>query len=550
MLALGWKDATIVVKEKQSFSAGQVEWQLGWGHFGSRLLPLCCFHGGGGCPSRAAMFPAVAAAMAMDKISDMTAHFRVEEELWSAFTQEVGAPGDDPRLLAALPGKLVAAALSQASLPGGRPLSAILAAQVGLVWKLARRIMYTKGGGLWEDWTEEDPWDAPSTTSPSKRTATSSKKDDKDTKERTLKFAQVLDQGDDGEFEVLNEDDKLLLLQKYINTTGSMPEEEEEPTIEQLSALKKKLSLGKPPYADFGVFVPFGRKALRASKYRTWVPTADGYVSKELPGPSNFTQWRACYRVFTTAMIMLLECSLAPLHGYELFVEKMVRLYPDAWHLVYAADEMARSELLSRLRLKINMCTKEGRAPPPHFDESKPWEGVFKMIPNELKFWQDQIHGPALAWLANGSKGRAQTPQETIAQGSLRGGAEALLPAMESGTFGTTSPSAPSSSRRQVNRDRKEAKKRKLQAEREELQRLRESRNDGGFERRQGGKSGGKQGRGGKQVESICFSWNNGNAPCGSLPPGAECLNTVKRMRNCSSCRSPGHPQHKCAAKT
>ena len=55
---------------------------------------------------------------------------------------------------------------------------------------------------------------------------------------------------------------------------------------------------------------------------------------------------------------------MAPLHGYELFVEKMVRLYPDAWHLVYAADEMARSELLSRLRLKINMGTKEGRAPP------------------------------------------------------------------------------------------------------------------------------------------------------------------------------------------
>ena len=245
---------SVFVKEKQSFSAGQVEWQLGWGHFGSRLLPLCCFHGGGGCPSRAAMFPAVSAALAMETISDMTAHFRVEAELWSAFTQEVGATGDDPRLLAALPGKLVAAALSQASLPGGRPLSAVQAAQVGLVWKLARRIMYTKGGGLWEDWTEEDPWDAPSTTSPSKRTATSSKKDDKDTKERTLKFTQVLDQGDDGEFEVLTEDDKLLLLQKYINTTGSMPEEEEEPTIEQLSALKKKLSLGKPPYADFGVY--------------------------------------------------------------------------------------------------------------------------------------------------------------------------------------------------------------------------------------------------------------------------------------------------------
>ena len=29
-----------LVKEKQSFSAGQVEWQLGWGHFGSR----CCHY--------------------------------------------------------------------------------------------------------------------------------------------------------------------------------------------------------------------------------------------------------------------------------------------------------------------------------------------------------------------------------------------------------------------------------------------------------------------------------------------------------------------------
>ena len=196
---------------------------------------------------------------------------------------------------------------------------------------------------------------------------------------------QVLDQGDDGEFEVLNEEDKMVLLQRYVNSTGTMPEEEEEPTIEQLSALKKKIALGKPPYCDFGVFVPFGRKALRASKYRTWIPTAEGYVSKELPGPANFTQWRACYRVFTTAMLMLQECALAPLHAYELYVEKLTRLYPDAWHLVYSADEMARSELLSRLRIKINLDQKEGRPIPPLFDERKPWETVFKMIPGELR---------------------------------------------------------------------------------------------------------------------------------------------------------------------
>lgn len=45
---------------------------------------------------------------------------------------------------------------------------------------------------------------------------------------------------------MLNEDDKLkvALLQKFIATTGSLLEEEEKPTIEQLLALEKKL--GKP----------------------------------------------------------------------------------------------------------------------------------------------------------------------------------------------------------------------------------------------------------------------------------------------------------------
>ena len=323
------------------------------------------------------MFPTAATALGMQSVDDLLQHFGVTSELWAAFTQETGSPGNDLRLLAALPGSVVAAALSQAMLPSDVPLTAVQAAHVGLVWKLARKIMYTKGGGAWDNWVEEDPWSTSGlndSSSSSPMRPTSVDPDAKATKDRTLKFAQVLDQGDDGEFEVLGEEAKMTLLQKYIATTGSLPEEEEEPTIEQLSAVKKKLSMGKPPFADFGVFVPFGRKALRASRYRTWVPTAEGYASKELPGPANFTQWRACFRVFTTAMIMLQECALAPLHAYELYVEKLTRLYPDAWHLVYAADEMARGELLSRLKLKVAMDQQEGKPVPLNFDEKKPWE--------------------------------------------------------------------------------------------------------------------------------------------------------------------------------
>eukprot|EP00913_Durusdinium_trenchii_P009038 g8499.t2 len=69
----------------------------------------------------------------MATVSDLTSHFQVEPALWAAFVHEVGSLGEDIRLVAALPGKLVAAALGQASFPGDRPLTTIQAARVGLV---------------------------------------------------------------------------------------------------------------------------------------------------------------------------------------------------------------------------------------------------------------------------------------------------------------------------------------------------------------------------------------------------------------------------------
>ena len=55
-----------------------------------------------------------------------------------------------------------------------------------------------------------------------------------------------------------------------------------------------------------------------------------------------------------------------------------------------------------------------------------------------MKFWQDQVHSPALTWLANGARGKAMTPQEVVAQGSMTGGAESLIPAFVSGATGHT----------------------------------------------------------------------------------------------------------------
>lgn len=62
--------------------------------------------------------------------------------------------------------------------------------------------------------------------------------------------------------------------------------------------------------------------------------------------------------------------GLARLHGYQMAVERLSRTYPTAWHLIYAADEVARSSQSNRPRSKIMMGIRAGKAPPEGFDQN------------------------------------------------------------------------------------------------------------------------------------------------------------------------------------
>ena len=81
-----------------------------------------------------------------------------------------------------------------------------------------------------------------------------------------------------------------------------------------------------------------------------------------------------------TALAMLDAVSLAVLHNYEMVIEKPTRPYPTAWHLVYAADELARSAHSNRIRAKVLMDTRAGKDPPASWDPKRPWDYVFIMI--------------------------------------------------------------------------------------------------------------------------------------------------------------------------
>ena len=102
---------------------------------------------------------------------------------------------------------------------------------------------------------------------------------------------------------------------------GAAPPEEEE-----LAALRKKTyTLKGPPYADFAVFTPFGRRCLKAQK-----PLGDGsFLMRELPGPQNWMQWLSSWRVYKQ-LSDVRHCESGALQLYEKHLERLTMQWPNA----------------------------------------------------------------------------------------------------------------------------------------------------------------------------------------------------------------------------
>ena len=475
------------------------------------------------------MFPTQTAAMQFTTVTAVREHYQLPDPVWRSFIEVCGDPNDDLKLLAVLPPRIVAASLERAQLPEGSFLSAIQASHVGLVYNLARRIVHTRGGGDWDSWKESSPFGDRGAPGPEGVATQGQDSQTSPKAERKLKMNNIIDQADDGEFTVQNEDTKAAWYQRYLEVVGGWPQEEEEPTMEQLSGVQRRLQVqDTAPYVDFAIFVPYGSKALRASKFRNYTLTSSGYTTKDLPGPSGFIQWRACFRILRTTLIMLDAVSLAALHNYEAHVERLTRTFSTAWHLIYSADELARSSHSNRLRSQLLMDLRGGRTAPRNWDPARPWDWVFQQLILDDAFWQTQVVGPALTWLAAGSRGTPKTPSEQLAMSYMEGGLKAITPSMDSKRQHS----------RSASRTWRRKKKRNGQAEER-----------GSPEPKGSGDGGGKKGKKGKgkgATKQKCYSWNNGTPPCGGLSPRQTCAGKVQRLHRCTVCNSPGHPSKSC----
>eukprot|EP00971_Amphidinium_carterae_P000536 10905-Amphidinium_carterae.1 len=70
------------------------------------------------------------------------------------------------------------------------------------------------------------------------------------------------------------------MFRRYADIYDGLPHPQEEPTPEQLSALKDKFDKDTAPDADFGVWGPYGRRQQKLFKFNTQVFVGGELVTK------------------------------------------------------------------------------------------------------------------------------------------------------------------------------------------------------------------------------------------------------------------------------
>ena len=364
-------------------------------------------------------------------VTDLLGVLRLGDNVWQAFVHAAGDPGDNLRVLAALPPGALRQACLTAILDSGDAFTPMQATHVGLVWRSSRKWIHYMAGLPETQFSDVDPWEESTKTVTEPTQVTSNQGQPQGTpvlKERVLKMSSILDQADDSEVAPAPREDIDKWMSNYVAIMGAPPPEEEEPSEAQLSALHKRVvTLVQPPYTDFGVFLPFSRRAIKSFKFRTYFPVGDGtFILKELPGLQNFQQWLLSWRVFKTASIMLDIISLAALLRYEKMMERLVNQWPKAWGLIYSADDKARAEHIDKIRRSLLRDKSKGKEMPEDFSEQSPWTTCLRLLSQDDAYWDEQVRHPAAAWMASGAKGVPMAAAEQVAMAHHPGVADSM----------------------------------------------------------------------------------------------------------------------------
>ncbi len=235
------------------------------------------------------------------------------------------------------------------------------------------------------------------------------------TPSKKIKLSSLVDPAAEAELIPLSAGALRDLFARYQQDRGGPPGEEVEPTLEQISAIKQLVDSNTPPYVDFALFGPHGRRFLKKLTYvETIFQVSSGtWVRRELPGPSNYEAWERSWGVFECASILLRIISPERLIAYQTRIRKFVTLYgPSAWPVIYQADVRMRSEHLERLRRRAEI-RKD-----PLLTREAPWDYIFHLAAEDHLFWSEEVQEKAVLLLSRAIPLGRLTGEATLSEGA------------------------------------------------------------------------------------------------------------------------------------
>ena len=295
---------------------------------------------------------------------------------------------------------------------GENPLPVVSVARLEVLWRTARiKVGLTPGEAppsppAVEPYTGATPGTASADTS------------------RKLKLSSLIDRTLDADLVPLPGVTVRQMFTDYEAVRGGEPDEDIEPTAAQLSGLKQLLESDAPPYVDFSIFGPHGRRMLEKLIYIAFVLLPDGnWQRQELPGPPNIDVWWAAWRVFRTTMLLLKQADTEPLDNYGEFIRRLALSYPEAWFLVYTGDVRMRAERFERIRRAVETKDAKDKAAgqPSSYDPRRPWNAVFREAVKDKDFWDETVRYPAMLYLAH-VRSVAQSVDDGTVQPNLGNG--------------------------------------------------------------------------------------------------------------------------------
>ena len=148
---------------------------------------------------------------------------------------------------------------------------------------------------------------------------------------------------------------------------------------------------------------------MKKIKFSGLILTKLGAVSQAgLCGPPDLDSWRACFDVWSNAMIMLDQLDLGPLQLYKNKVELLHGGFGEGrvWSLLYQSDTRARLEQLPRTKLELqqehNEAVAAGKSAA--YDPSRLRNHALHTVANDDRYRTHEFVEPALIVMSDARK--------------------------------------------------------------------------------------------------------------------------------------------------